>query len=165
MNAVVANLPQEHIEDYWTLIDLWPTTGLNALVAEIKALLEGMHGAPVDRNVMGQAIRDYVAAFPKQPSLKHFRGFVRGVEHEDDRKQRRFNPRGMTGAASVLIDMIRKKRHPQFPQSIPPNWGEGISERVQGVIKPFLTRIFTDDPKGEGTLLAQMARAMEEAAE
>jgi hypothetical protein len=165
VHAVCSVLPQENREDFYTLVDLWPPSGITALIAEIKALLEGMHGTPVDRQHMGQAIRDYTAAFPKQPSLKHFRGFVRSIEREGalpSPASRGMDRKGKTLAAAKLIQQIRTKRHPQFPNSISPAWSEGLDATQIEAAKPFLARIFADDPKGEGTLLAQLARALEE---
>lgn len=167
--AMISIVPAEFRPDMEHLLGLLPNVA--SWTAEMRAALEGMHGKPLTVAQLGQAVRDYLAsgnclppsAYQKSggPSLRQFRRYMQGVTEGDGPVASR--PKGMTGAAAAMIDMIRRKRQPQFPNSPPATWSEGLNERVQGVVKPFLTRIFADDPKGEGTLLAQLARALEEA--
>lgn len=162
------NLPAEFADDVEAFLKLWPPVGRRAAESEINAMLAGMagHGPKVSDQQMGQAIRDYVAAGVTRPSLKHFRRFVSStLEEGKPRPAPLRRTRGMTGAAQMLVELIRKRRNPQFPNSIPANWNEGINERVQGIVKPFLPRIMADDIKGDGMLVAQLRQAMEEGAD
>jgi hypothetical protein len=163
--AMISITPAEFRPDMEALLNLVPT--VTSWTAEMRAALEGMHGKPLTVAQLGQAVRDYMGSGKPQKgaSLRSFRRYMQGVLETGDVPHGNSRPKGMTGAAAALIALIRKRKNQQFPNSIPPNWGDDINERVQGIVKPFLPRIFADDMKGEGTLLAQLARAMEEAAE
>lgn len=137
-----------------------------AWVSEIKALLDGLHGPKVSVEHMKQAIHDYNAALPSQASLRHFRAFVKSAvlgPKEEGAYTAARRVAGQTLKAATLIAKLRKKRLTNYPNAVPPNWADELEEWEEAAVHPFLARIFADDPKGEGTLVAQLARALEEA--
>jgi hypothetical protein len=70
--------------------------------------------------------------------------------------------RGQTLAASRLIEKVRKLRNPQFPRSLIAGWRDHLTHEEAEAVYPFVERILSDDPKGEGTLTAHLTKALEE---
>jgi hypothetical protein len=165
--ALVSIMPPEFRPDMQALLELVPN--VTAWTSEMRAALDGMHGKPVTLSQLGQAVRDYVASGKPRhnPNLRSFRRFIRGVLEGDatPREEGAYtvSRKGKTLLAAKLLATIRLKKHPQYPGSISPTWSEGLDAKTVEAVKPFLSRIFGDDAKGEGTLLAQLARALEEA--
>lgn len=161
--ALVSIVPAEFRQDMEFLLSVVPS--VTAWTAEMRASLDGMHGKPVTVRQLGQAVRDYVASGKAKanPNLRSFRRFIRGILEGDDVPHGNTPRKGHVGHATKLIQQLRQGRNQQFPNSISPTWGEGLTGSESAVVKPFLARIFADDPKGEGTLVAQLARALEEA--
>lgn len=161
--ALVSIVPAEFRQDMEFLLTVVPS--VTAWTAEMRASLDGMHGSPVTVRQLGQAVRDYVASGKAKtnPNLRSFRRFIRGVLEGDDVPHGNIPRKGHVGHATKLIQQLRQGRNQQFPNSISPTWAEGLTGSETVVVKPFLARIFADDPKGEGTLVAQLARALEEA--
>jgi len=153
-------VPREYTPDYRKLMILWPVTGIEALHAEIVALLDGMHGPKVSNETMGRAIRDYVAAFPKQPSLRHFRSFISGIQKETAPPGKQND--GKMLRAGEIIALVKKNRNPQFPNSALPAWRDELSQpEVRAVNAVGVDRILND--KVEGVVLAQLAKMLGEA--
>ena len=165
--ALVSIVPAEFRQDMEFLLSVVPS--VTAWTAEMRASLDGMHGKPVTVRQLGQAVRDYVASGKAKanPNLRSFRRFIKGVLEGDDVPHGNITPGvragGKTLVAATLIQQLRSKRNQQFPNSIPSEWRVGLSPKEQAAIQPFLSRIMADDPKGEGTLVAQLSRALEEA--
>ncbi|MDP9203475.1 MAG: hypothetical protein M3P26_16330 [Gemmatimonadota bacterium] len=163
--TMVSVVPSEFRPDMASLIALVPN--VTAWTAEMRSALEGMHGKPLTFAQLGQAVRDYLASgkAKSSPSLRSFRRYMQGVLEVDGAVPRtNGKPRSMTGTAQTICQDLRQKRNPLFPSSIPSIWRDGLSEDTAETVRPFLSRIFADDPRGEGTLVAQLARALEEAA-
>lgn len=134
--------------------------------AECEAMLDGMPGHQrATPGLLGKAIRDFTGNGKLQsPNLRQFRRYVQGAADEALPKTNgHARARSMTGTAQALCQDLRAKRNPMFPGSVPPVWKDGLPEGTIDAVRPFLSRIYADDPKGEGTLVAQLARALEEA--
>jgi len=74
--------------------------------------------------------------------------------------------RGRTLAASKLVQAVRKLRNPQFPTSLVADWRveiDKINPLFSGFVYDFGISRFLTETKDDGTLTAQLARAMEEA--
>jgi hypothetical protein len=70
--------------------------------------------------------------------------------------------KGRTLDATRLVKSVREKRNPQFPNSLVASWKDGLSAPQVEIVKSFgIPRILND--QNEGTLVAQLAKALEEA--
>lgn len=159
-------VPMSYWTDFDQLFTVWPQSGRQALMAEIVALLDGMHGPSVPNEIMGRAIRDYVASAPRSPSLKHFRSFVRGIEKEDHRVADVLDatpaPRGHTLRAGEIINIVKACRNTLFPQTTTPEWREKLSQpEVRAVNAIGVGRILGEDKPG--IVLSQLAKMLGEA--
>lgn len=73
------------------------------------------------------------------------------------------NGKGSTTRAMKLIGLIRQRRSPMFPNNVVPEWQEGLTPAEVQVCKTVgITRILND--ANEGTMVAQITRALEESA-
>lgn len=71
------------------------------------------------------------------------------------------NGQGSTSHAMKLISLVRERRNPMFPNNVVADWQQGLSDTDVQVCKTFgLSRILNDT--NEGTVVAQLARALEE---
>lgn len=159
-DQLLAILGDEHLP--WLLGKI-ETSGMagHAWVAEIRALLDGMHGPKVPVEVMQRVVQDYIAAMPKQPSLKHFRAFVRSAMTEGDSPSPK-QSEGKMLRAGEIIALIKKHRNPQFPSNALPAWRDECSQaEVRAVNAVGVDRILND--KVEGVVLAQLAKMLGEA--
>lgn len=76
---------------------------------------------------------------------------------------RSFSRNGKTLAAGKLIQKVRESRNPQFPNSVLPDWRNGLTDSESEIVKAFgIPRILND--ANEGTLISQLAKALEEVA-
>ncbi len=73
------------------------------------------------------------------------------------------NGKGSTTRAMSLIKLVRDRRNPLFPNNVVPEWQNGLSDSDVRICKTFgITRMLND--QNEGTVVAQLARALEESA-
>ncbi len=74
--------------------------------------------------------------------------------------------KGYTLEASKLIQKVRTLRNPQYPTSLVPDWRAKLDEQQMGLggfVYDFGMGRFLAETKDDGTLTAQLAKAMEEA--
>lgn len=165
VNAVASNLPDEYRGDYYSLIESLDAEKISAWTAEIKALLEGMHGPSVSAVEMGQAIRDYVAALPELPTLVHFRAFVRRIQKGETADNPTFVQgvkNTLTLRAGEIINEVKECRNPQFPTNATPEWRDKLNQaEVRAVNALGVGRILGEDKPG--IVLAQLAKMLGEA--
>lgn len=70
--------------------------------------------------------------------------------------------KGYTLAATNLMSKVRALRNPQFPTKLRPDWIQHVDTNEIEVVRAFCDRILSEREQ-EGTLVAQFARAMEDA--
>lgn len=142
-----------------------------AWCAEIKAALDGMHTPKRTLEEIGQAIRDFNAS-GADISLRLFRGYLRGngssaPESDSESKPGARNGRklGYTLAAAELRDRlvaVSMLLPGQGKRSLMATWAGSFTPAEQRVIRAVGPgRILGDE--NEGTLISQLAKALEEA--
>ncbi len=175
----VIDLPTDYTTDLSELLDRvgrTPNASATAWRHEIAAAIEGMHGKPVTPAVLGQSIRDFNAS-GAEISLRLFRGYLRGNGASGPATAAESKPGGKayassgwrggkTLAATELVQRVRKAAQPN-PYSGSLNmvhgWELGFDETEIRVLKAFgPSRCLNDG--NEGTLISQLAKALEEAA-
>lgn len=160
--SLVLKLPDDYRADLNSfLTSLGSVTRQYAWVKNLEAKLSGMHPPAVPPEVLGAAIRQLVGN-GEAANWKRFEGYLRS-EAAPPRDRSTGKPGGKTLAATKLISYVRARRNPQFPASVVPEWDNELAPEDSAIVKAFGIPRILNDPN-EGTLVSQLAKALEEAA-
>ena len=139
-----------------------------AYAAEMMMAAKGEHGYPkATPQQIGDAVRAYNGN-GAEISFRLFKAYLRdALKPKEVRATNGRNGNGFTMIAAKLIQRVRKQRSAQFPQSLNPDWREklrsdaGLPSDIDSFVSDFGIARFLDE-KNDGTLTAQVARALQE---
>lgn len=146
---------------------------MKAWEAELCAALQGMHSATKTPAEISQAIRDFNAA-GADCSLRLFRGYLRGngaasgdkaATGQPGARANGFRRGGKVLAATELVQRLKKVTQPNpygGGMGLGAGWQDGFTPLELRVIKAIGTARILNDVN-EGTLVSQLAKALEEA--